>query len=325
MGTHYQQLQLQDRDEIARRHAQGEPFRAIARAVGCHHSTVLRELRRNQTPATGYRLLAAHDQAQARKRRAGHRARLKTLALRTYVEEKMTCGWSPEQIAGRWAHEAGTPRISPEAIYQYLYTTARWLIAYLPRRHPYRWSRGTVARRRSRLLHRVPLTARPPHIATRQTVGHWEADTMVGPTASSAVLQVITERRSRYVHLTKLDHKSAAQMRQALCRRLGAYPPALRQTITYDNGSENAEHYRTNQALGTASYFCQPYHSWEKGTVENTIGLIRRMVPKGRDLDPLQHRFVRYVEWLLNTRPRKCLQYRTPEEVFLAEGGALAG
>lgn len=307
MGTHYRQCSSAERDRLAVLRASGHSVRRIARALGRHHSTVVRELRRNATPGALYLAGSAGGLARERKQRAGQRARLKQPELRAYVEAQLTLGWSPEQIAGRLPLEHPGWALSHEAIYQYVYTAARWCGRYLPRRRSWRWPRGRVRMPRCpHIPNRVPMTQRPAAIAARTVVGHWEADTMAGCDGSTAVLAVLVERRSRYVHLTKLDRKTAAATSHAVCRRLSGYPPGLRQSLTYDNGSENAEHEAVNQVLGTTSYFCHPYRSWEKGTVENTIGLVRRLLPKGRNLDPIQHRFVRHIAWLLNTRPRKC-------------------
>lgn len=128
-----------------------------------------------------------------------------------------------------------------------------------------------------------------------------------------------TERKTRLTKLSKLKRKGAREMRVALTRRLRRCPARLRKTITYDNGSENTDHVKTNEVLGTRSYFCAPYHSWEKGTVENTIGLIRRSLPKKTDFAIVSDKELRTIERRLNNRPRKCLKYRTPAEAYRAE------
>jgi IS30 family transposase len=139
-----------------------------------------------------------------------------------------------------------------------------------------------------------------------------------------AGIQVLVERKARYACLTKLVPLNAWAMREALSRRLAEFPPRFRKSLTYDNGSENVEHEKINQALGTRSYFCDPYQSWQRGTVENTIGIARQLVPKKTDLTKVSVEMLQVVERWLNTRPKKCLDYRTPEEAFKAAGVALA-
>lgn len=145
---------------------------------------------------------------------------------------------------------------------------------------------------------------------------------MVISRKSLAALQVLAERKSRYVQLTKLRRKTAGMMKSAVILRLHTLPADARKTLTLDNGSENTEHCEITRALGTKTYFCAPFHSWEKGTVENSVGLVRRFFPKKTDFSLVSDTQIRKVEMLLNNRPRKCLHYATPCEVF---GGAIAG
>jgi len=132
-------------------------------------------------------------------------------------------------------------------------------------------------------------------------------------------MQVSVERNARYAKLAKLKTKTSRAMSVALTRRLSRYPTQIRLSITYDNGPENAEHMRTNKILGTCSYFCEPFHSYERGTVENTIGLIRRFLPKKTNLATISQDHLSKIESWLNTRPKKCLGFKTPAEVFKAE------
>ena len=148
-------------------------------------------------------------------------------------------------------------------------------------------------------------------------------DTMISRQSKEA-LAVSLERSSRLLRISKLSAKESSKVVNALKRQFNRYPQTLRRTITYDNGSENVEHQRTNRLLGTKSYFCTPFHSWEKGSVENGIGLIRRYLPKKTDFATISHYRVKRIENLLNSRPRKCLNYKTPSEVFTANV-ALAG
>ncbi len=165
---------------------------------------------------------------------------------------------------------------------------------------------------------------RPKEVQLRQEPGHWETDTAVSRQSLSA-LQVSVERKTRLSKLAKLLRKGAHPMNIALTMRLRRYPNWFRTSITYDNGSENTEHIRTNKILGTRSYFCEPFHSWEKGTVENTIGLVRRFFPKKTDFAKVSKNRINAVERWLNNRPRKCLGFLTPLEAANSLGVALRG
>ena len=241
------------------------------------------------------------------------------------MHEKLKLGWSPEQIAGRIAFDQPLDSISHEAIYQYIYQEAKDLIGYLPRRHKKRYRMRYLRKaKRSQIPNRILITERPEEVNQRTVFGHWETDAMISR-RSKAALNVLVERMSHYTRLTKLTEKSAHLTEEAIVKRLKFEKGHSRLTITYDNGSENMNHQRVNRRLRTKSYFCNPYHSWEKGTVENTIGLVRRFIPKKTDLSRIPTTDIFQIERLLNNRPRKCLQYRTPKEVYVNLSGAIAG
>ncbi len=295
----------------------------ISVEIGRSKSTVTRELNRNRELGSGlYSAWDATDRNQSRKRKAGQRERLKDAVVRCYVREKLEVGWTPETISG-WLRRKGSVTVSHEAIYQWVYADAPELIGYLPRRHRKRYCKGHSRKhQRSHIPNRVAIDQRPAEVDDRSEFGHWESDSIVSR-ASKAALNVILERQSRHLCLTKLPQKSAGHSSRAMVARLAPFPANARLSITYDNGSENTEHVAVNKALGTDSYFCAPYHSWEKGAVENINGLIRRYIPKGTDIAKITEDQIRWIEWQLNNRPRKCLGYRTPAEVFDKLCGAL--
>jgi len=172
---------------------------------------------------------------------------------------------------------------------------------------------------------RTSIYERPEAANHRKEPGHWETDLIVC-NGSRAALNVTLERVSRKVFITKVPNRKAEESFKAICSRIKRLPAHMLRTITYDNGSENMQHARVNLALGTKSYFCAPYHSWEKGAVENMNGLIREYVPKGSDIARLTKNRVETIEKKLNNRPRKCLGFRTPDEVFKQlRSGALHG
>jgi len=318
MKTAYKQLKIEEREKIAIFRAQGKPVRDIARLLGRHHSTILREIVRNGAPVNhGYYLShRAQERSKIRKQEAGKRKKLKSKIIRRYVRDKLKIGWSPEQIAGRLSMDIPETTISHEAIYQYIYTKALHLRKYLARRHRKRLSKKHSRKyQRSRIPYRISIAERPPHINERIEFGHWEADSAVSK-KDDVRLNILVERKSRFVQITKMKNGSSRATRYAIIEKLSQLSAHARKTITYDNGFENFHHHRVNKVLGTSSYFCHPFHSWEKGTVENTIGLIRRFIPKGTDIAPLQNRTIKRIENTLNSRPRKCLGFRTPAELF---------
>ncbi len=327
MGKRYKQLGTKERDLIAIMKAEGKSMREIGEKLGRSHATIVRELKRNAPPVrTGYYLPhKADERAKVRKREAGQRERLKSPAIRSYVKRKMRKGWSPEQIAGRWNKQHPACTISHEAIYQYVYAGREELIGYLARRHKTRHAKGHSRKHKaSHIPNRIAITERSAAASDRTQFGHWESDSMVSRMSKTA-LSVQAERKSRYTKLTKLPRKTSGFTRSVINRRLVRYPQGARLSITYDNGSENVEHEAVNAVLGTKSYFCAPYHSWEKGTVENTCGLIRRYIPKRANIADIPAAQIRKIERSLNNRPRKCLGYQTPAEVFAKLCGALPG
>lgn len=321
MKNTYKQLSCEERDKIAVLRAKGLPLAAIARIIGRNKSTVSRELQRNSAPVYDVYLPHKADRrAKERKSKAGIRPRLKAPMIKRYVIKKLKIGWSPEQIAGRISKDHPRLSISHEAIYQYLYDEDTRkvinLAVYLPRAHKKRKLFGQEHHHKALPIpRRVSINERPKHIEKRKQAGHGEIDTMVSRQSKKS-LAISLERSSRLLHIDKLMAKESNRLVNALTKRLSNYPQALRRTITYDNGSENVEHERINEMLGTKSYFCNPFHSWEKGSVEYSIGLVRRFLPKKTDFAKISRYKVRKIENLLNNRPRKCLNFQTPSEVF---------
>ena len=321
MPKTYKHLDANERDILAVLKSNGRSLREISTILKRSPSTLSRELQRNAPPVyTGYYLShKAQERADKRNRESHRRPRLKTDSLRQYVEKRIRLGWSPELIAGRLAIEHPELSISHEAIYQWIYQEATHLILSLVRAHRKRKRRGYSRKhKKSHIPQRISIQERPQTVLRRLHIGHWETDT-INCRKSYQAVQVTVERKARYAKLAKLKTKSSRAMSVALTRRLNRYPTQLRLSITYDNGPENAEHMRTNKILGTCSYFCEPFHSYERGTVENTIGLVRRFLPKKTNLAKISQDHLVKIECWLNNRPRKCLGFKTPAEVFKAE------
>jgi IS30 family transposase len=320
MSTGYKHLTLVERDMVTLMLADNKSVREIAQALGRSPSTVSRELKRNASPE--YRRYLSHraqGRAQQRRKEASRRPRLKSEPIRRYVREKLALGWSPEQIAGRLCLDHPGFAISHEAIYQYLYhprTEDRQdLIRLLRRAHRQRKPRGIGRReRKTKIPSRISIDDRPAEVASRQTFGHWEGDSLISRKSRTA-LNSLVERQSRLLCLTRLPQKSAEATRHAVLTRLGSLPSEARRTLTLDNGTENTLHQQITAVIGLRCYFSHPYASWERGTCENTNGLVRWYLPKGTDFSTISEEQIRRIESLLNNRPRKCLGFKTPLEV----------
>jgi len=240
------------------------------------------------------------------------------------VHEKLFIGWTPELIAGRLKHQDQLPTVCHESIYQYIYCCAHHLIASLPRHHRKQKPKHPYRKSGERIKNRTGLDQRPKATTTRREYGHWEADMIVAGDRNHG-LKGLGERKSRLTHISLLPYKTAAATKQVMRRRLHAYPAPLTQSITYDNGSENTCLEELNEALETTSFFCAPYHSGEKGSVEQVNGCIRRFFPKSTNFHELSHGEINRIEKLLNHRSRKYLNDRTPYEIFREARGALEG
>jgi transposase, IS30 family len=324
MGKYFDQLTDCERKAIARLRAAGQSQTQIAEVLGRNRSTISREIRRNSLPSR-YWPAGRYDAERAialtlRRRRRGRGHKLaRQPALRGLVRDCLAMGWSPEQIAGRLARVHGRTVISHESIYRFVYhRTAQkdyWNRLLPQRKH----RRGRRGRRGGSSVHfipqRVPITERSTTANNRAEAGHWEADLMLFRTAGQAVL-VVHERLSRLVRIRRQPSKAAKPVLsslKALCRRL---PKRLRRSITFDNGSEFALHHELAARFRLETFFCDPHAPWQKGGIENAIGRLRRPLPRKSDLASITQRHLNELTNRYNRTPRKCLDFRTPEEVF---------
>ncbi len=272
-----------------------------------------------------YSPTVAHFNASLRKWQANSTNPLKSTEVWNYVMRKLEEGWSPQQISGRIEEDYpdnDRMRISHETIYQFVNSREGReldLAKKLRRKKFRRLRKGRVESRspkKQRIPNRTPIHDRSGAVKGKERYGDWESDLMEGGRGSRHCLSVQKERRTQYVCLRRVKDKTAEENAKAVSQNLSAFPSGLRLTITYDNGSENTEHEEINAALGTLSYFCDPYCSWQKGSVENVIGLVREYFPKGTDLAKVSDEQIQAVQDKLNSRPRKCLNYLTPHEVL---------
>ena len=318
MEQTYVQIGIEERCEIARLRATGRSIRQIASALDRAPSTVAREIRRNCSKKGNYQPVYANEQSRAR-RWTGSKL-YRNSALRQLVLSLLQQRWSPEQIAGRLARETGRNVISHETIYRFIY-------AQITRTNNYSWrqylprgksKRGWRGRRggspASFIAHRRPLCERPNAVNDRQTPGHWEADLMLFKTYGQAIL-TLHERYSRLLIAVRPPSKAAQPIAKAMTDILSPLPEPWRQTVTFDNGTEFAMHYKLHP-LNIQTFFCDTYSPWQKGGIENAIGRMRRTLPRKTDLATISpHRFVKLIRAYNNT-PRKCLDFQTPAELF---------
>ena len=312
----YQHLSLQEREEIACLLEKGLKKKEIAKKLNRSPSTISREVRRNSTEIRNCRYRGHRAQMRSdEKRNVSHKKfRLKNRRVRHYVIEKLEAGFSPEQIAGRIGKDLPGCKTNYESIYLFVYHDRPDLAEFLVWGRRKRRKRAIKAGKRVvKISNRVMIDKRPKYINERKSLGHWEADTVVSRKSKSALV-VIRERKLQVMYIRKIPRKSARHMRQAVISILKKFPGRLVKSITFDNGLENSEHERIAKYLGIKTYFCNPYHSWEKGGVENGIGLIRRFLPKKTDFSLIAHSVIRKIQHALNNRPRKSLKFWTPME-----------
>ena len=321
MGTAYGQLSLEERCTIAQLCKAGQSVRQIAATLDRSPSTVSRELKRNKA-LLGYKPTYAQEQARARRWKGSRLER--NAELRKRVLGDLQKGWSPEQIAGRLRHQKTATTISHESIYRFIYAQIRrtndgsWR-HYLPKA---KYRRGRRARRRRSsddlIKGRVSIDLRPAAVDRRATFGHWEADLMLFSTPGQAVL-VTQERKSRVVFLAKQPGKASQPAAKQLLVWFAPLDRALRKTVTFDNGTEFAQHFVLTDQLGIQTFFCDPHSPWQKGAIENAIGRLRRRLPRKTNLDTMDQRRLEALVAAYNNTPRKCLGFRSPAEAFSAK------
>ena len=312
----YHQITYEERYTLGLLRRQGLSPATIARVLGRHRSTVLREVRRNRKAYDhGYRPQLADWYARGRRSRSRRNSQFKSSDFRI-VERLLRKKWSPEQIAGR-LREDGTLSISHETIYRYtwknkaaggeLYKHLRCSAKKRRKRHNSYDSRGRLAGKRH-------ISERPQWVDKRKSIGHWEVDTVVG-TGSKDCVATLVERKTGLTMIGKLPDRCKLSMSKRL-RSLIRREPNCFKTITADNGTEFHDYEAVEETTTATFYFATPYHSWERGTNENLNGLLRQYLPKGTNLAGLTQRQCDAIARQLNTRPRKRLGYRTPEECF---------
>lgn len=301
----------------------------IACRLARNRATISREVRRNRS-TIGYCHQIAQQLAEQRRSQPRHYRRQQFEALVAYVGEKLGMDWAPEQIAGRIRLDHPNDermRISAETLYRWAYIDAcqgGTLYQRLRRRHRKRRPQTGYGKGRRFVSGRVGIAERPEVVASRSRFGDWEGDLVAGAVGKGA-LATCNERKSRYLLAAKVVDKTAVSFCTAVVGKMAAVPLALRCTLTLDNGTEMARFKDLEEATGLTVYFADPYSPWQRGANENGNGLLRQYFPKGCNFREITGEAIAEAVERLNHRPRKCLSYQTPHEVFTqALHGALA-
>ena len=326
----YQRISLAEREEISRYLAINYSYRQIAYCLGRSPSAICREIKSREYNKSNYRATDAQKDA---KRKIGIRRKQrkldKNIKLQKTVVKYLKLRWSPEQVAKYlkllYPNDMNM-QVSHETIYAYVYVhprkhLKRQLMFYLRRKHKYRRTRRKDRKKSYPIQDFISIDERPLEVNARKIAGHWEGDLVLGPLNKSAI-GTLVERKTRMLLLTKLRSKDAASVREAFTRKFSHMPGPLKKTLTYDQGQEMAEHKVFTKNTKIQVYFAHPRSPWERGTNENTNGLVRDFFAKGTDFSKVSARELKKVQDMLNNRPRKTLNWHTPKEVF-AEAVAL--
>jgi IS30 family transposase len=315
----YTHLKLDERKKLYVMKKDGSPMAKIALELNRDKTSLYRELRRNTLDvAVGYLPDEANNLANERKAKLAPKLDRQPKA-KAFVIEQLKDGWSPEIIAGRGKREPSLFRISHEAIYQFIYGNEGQklgLYKFLLRARP---KRGVVHGRKAqkaKIPDRISIHDRPAHVATREEFGHLEGDLTFFTDNQSMNLGVIVERKTRLVQLIKNESKHAVVVMKGMFNKLAELPDFARKSITFDNGLEFVKHTALKRFMGMDTYFCDKHSPWQKGQVEQTNSMLHRYLPKNSNLKEVTHEQIKLIEHKFNSRPRKCLEFKTPAEAF---------
>lgn len=321
----YERLSLKDRVIIQTLLEKGKSRTFIAEKLKRSRSTITRELKKwIVEPSDKYDAILAHWNAKDDYLNKRNKDKISTHSLlRFYVYKGLLKGWSPEQISGRIKIDhPNNPvmTISHEAIYMHIYSHRqsslnKKLIKLLPYQKTQRRRANEKTKRGSKIKDQISIEQRPKHIENREEMGHWEGDLVIGKSQKSAI-GTLVERSSRYTCIVKLSDRKSSTVRKQFVKEFRSFQKGLLKTMTYDNGVEMAQHKELTKQTGMPVYFAHPYASWERGTNENTNGLIRRYLPKKTDFKTVTEKQLKLIQHALNNRPRKVLKFRTPIEIM---------
>jgi IS30 family transposase len=311
----YHQITCEERYTISTLRKQGYKPSKIAQYLGRHPSTIYREIQRNRCNDGHYRPSKADSRTRTRR---SFSRRNQRFSAQDYdlVESFLRCDWSPEQVSGYLARHT-LLRISHETIYQYIWADKAIggdLFTHLRGSQKRRRRRYGSYDSRGRLAEKRHISERPPEIECRSSIGHWEIDTVLGKGSKDCIVTLV-ERKTRYSLIGKLKARTKEQLNARLLKLIAQHSPLIK-SITADNGTEFHGYKTIEKATGIPFYFATPHHSWERGTNENTNGLIRQYLPKSESMANLSQRKCQIIANKLNSRPRKILGFQTPEECF---------
>lgn len=325
----YNHIDLNEREQIFLYLGQGKKYREIGRILGRDHRAIREEVKRNskknsRSKVVEYSPSLAQNLA-AKRRKESKFGKLDNPVLKNYVIRKLGSHWSPEQISGRLKRKAPNLYVSAIAIYDFIYDKENnrlRLWEFLRHRHPKRQLfNGSRVKAKNSIPNRVFIDKRPQEANLRKEVGHWETDNIEGIKTNTDTISIAVDRKSIFTKMDKLLSQTSEEKSESIIGQFERLPGNVAKTFTMDNGMENTKHEKIARFLGCETYFCNAYHFWEKGTVENTIGLVREYIPKGTDLSKITKAEVSAIAWELNNRPRKKLGFKTPLEVFFKEAG----
>ncbi|MCP4651411.1 MAG: IS30 family transposase [PVC group bacterium] len=317
----YIHISINEREKIALLLATGKKQNEIARELCRSKSTVSREIKRN-SGKTGYRITKAQRKSDKRRRESKQPYKMTVPGIKNYVKSKLALQWSPEQIANSISKKSpndNTLRITHETIYAWIRldkaSGGEWYkeLRQSSRKRRKRYGSGTS--KRGQIKNAKDIEQRPDIVDTRTRGGDWESDTIEGAKGTGYVATHVC-RKSKYVVLAKLPTKAAATFNNRTAKAFNRHGDLHRHTFTFDRGKEFAAHEQFERKMECMVYFAKPYHAWQRGTNENTNGLLRQYLPKGIDFGTISNKYLKHVEKLLNTRPRKTLGYQTPYNVM---------
>lgn len=321
----YKRLGLDEREEISRMLSQNCSLNEIAKSLSRYASTISREVRLGSCNKYTYRAGKAQRRASrnASKRKLGRNILDANLKLKRYIYRKLRKRWSPEQIAKELSNDYPkdmTMRIAPETIYAHLYILPRGelkkeLLSCLRQNRKRRHKQSRMAQNERKLEDMLSIEERPKEVESRTIPGHWESDLIVGKNNRSAIGTVV-ERTTRTTILVPLKNRDAETVAKAFAKEILKLPKQMRITMTHDQGREMAKHKLLTEMTGVKIFFAHPRSPWERGTNENTNGLIRQFFPKGTDFNKVSRQEIKKVQDLLNGRPRAALNFQKPIEVF---------
>lgn len=318
--SHYHHLTTNERCCIVHFKNLGWSLNKIAKEIGRSTSTISRELKRNSINNI-YQAHKAQEFYQNRRNNCGARGKKNNIVLKNYINSKLQLGWSPEQIKGRMEYEFPNKpemKISFKTIYTWIYD--RFLIKGDLNKLRHKGKSRKLFETRGRFNKGKPIKKRPKEANNRKTAGHWELDTVVSSRGKSkACLATIVERKTRFLFAVHMPNRKSSTYNKSLYRCLSNLPKSLVRSLAVDRGKEFAKYKEMETKLSTDVFFADPYCPWQRGTNENTNGLLREYFPKKFDFSKVNQIKVNKVLNLLNNRPRKCLNYKTPFEAFITE------